>query len=107
MLAERPKPDPETVKPQRLAAGLSALLLFVLWTGSALALMQLPASVAVHYNLQGRPDRYGSPLVMLLMPLLGTLMYFGFGRLARYPHRFNYPRQAGGRTSNSCTGAQC
>src|ERR1051325_2258282 len=48
------------------AGGLSALLLFGYLT---LLLSKLPASVALHFDAQGLPDRFGAPTSLFSLPL--------------------------------------
>ncbi len=62
-----------------------ALYLWKLWPG-------IPDNVPTHFNLAGRPDRWGSGKgTLLLMPALALGMYAMFTVLGRMPHLYNYP----------------
>ena len=66
------------------------ILLLAMWCCTVYALVKSPATVPVHYNASGQPDNYGSKWSILLLPLLGTVIYFGLTVLNRNPHIFNY-----------------
>ncbi len=51
----------------------------------------LPATVAVHFDLSGEADGWGSKEWLWLIPILSILIWAGLGILIRYPHLFNYP----------------
>lgn len=45
------------------------IILFVLLTGVSIAgALWLPNPTAIHYNLSGKPDRWGSPATLLILP---------------------------------------
>lgn len=48
------------------------------------ALPQLPEQVPVHFDLAGRPDRFGSPLELLTLPLLGLGLAGFFAAIMRF-----------------------
>ena len=69
----------------KLLNRLCSILTFLPLTVSALLLPLMPQQIPAHYNLSGQIDRWGSPLELLLLPLL-TL---AAGLLARHlliPH---------------------
>lgn len=51
----------------------------------------LPGQVAVHYNFEGKADRWGSPVVYPIIAFLGFLISLGLVLLQRIPHKHNYP----------------
>jgi len=57
---------------------------------AALAYPQLPSSVPVHWGLDGTPDRFGSRLEALVVPLLLCLgaaaLLWAIGRFSRADH---------------------
>lgn len=73
------------------------LLVAAAFLASAAAWARLPASIAVHWNLAGEVDRYGSRFEGAL--LLPAMMLFIWGVMrvlpAIDPRRANYPKMAG------------
>jgi hypothetical protein len=51
----------------------------------------VPDEAPRHFGFDGRPDRWGSPAVLMLLPLMALLMGGGLLVLARFPHVYNYP----------------
>ncbi|MBN1435265.1 DUF1648 domain-containing protein [Candidatus Fermentibacterales bacterium] len=56
----------------------------------ALAWQDLPETIALHFDLQGRPDGFGSRGIILLMPAMAWLMNIMLTVVQRFPHIFNY-----------------
>ena len=54
----------------KLLNRLCSILTFLPLTVSALLLPLMPQQIPAHYNLSGQIDRWGSPLELLLLPLL-------------------------------------
>ena len=50
----------------------------------------LPETVAVHFDLAGNPDRYGSKNVLWLLPAVGASCFVLLWFVARVPHIHNY-----------------
>ncbi|PKF74760.1 DUF1648 domain-containing protein [Chryseobacterium sp. PMSZPI] len=51
----------------------------------------LPQRIPVHFDLEGKPDRFGSKIYAFLMPLLGILMYLLFMFITKHPEDSNFP----------------
>lgn len=66
------------------------LLLGLMWAITAYAFGILPGNIPIHYNAAGEADGYGNKSLLLLLPLIPTVIFFGISFLARYPHIFNY-----------------
>lgn len=60
----------------------------------AIAWPQLPSTVAMHFNLAGQPDRYGSKNELLVMALVLTLLNAGTYLLLTNLHRIDPRKQA-------------
>lgn len=72
--------------------GLAALALLVFVTGRALyGPARLPARIPTHFGLDGRPDAWGSSVMLLVLPVIAVLLYVLMSVVARYPSAFNYP----------------
>lgn len=52
---------------------------------------RLPARVPTHFSLSGQPDGWGSPLLLLFLPVTACLLYLLMTLVAHYPGSFNYP----------------
>jgi len=70
-------------------AGLGALA----WvTAEALAgSHRLPSRIPTHFDMAGRPNGWGTPHMLLLLPIVGGAMYLLMTVVSRYPGAFNYP----------------
>ena len=68
----------------------SKIVLIVMWGLTLFAFLKLPATIPTHFNASGQPDDYGNKLTLLILPILGTMIYFGLTQLNKYPHIFNY-----------------
>lgn len=67
------------------------ITLLSLWAIALYHYSSLPDSIPTHYNIAGRPDRYGKKTSLLLLPLIGTVLFAIITLLNKYPHIFNYP----------------
>lgn len=68
----------------------SKIFLVIMWGLTAYAFLKLPAIIPTHFNSAGQVDGYGGKLILLIVPTLATLLYFGLTKLNNYPHLFNY-----------------
>lgn len=69
---------------------LGAVMIIVLWALALFFIISMPSVVPIHFDATGRPDGFGSKFALLILPALGTLVFFGIGKLNKYPHVFNY-----------------
>ena len=70
---------------------LGYFLLFFLWVYSVYAYTVLPDIIPTHFNIKGEVDSFGGKMMVLFLPLVGTIMYVSLTFLNKYPHYFNYP----------------
>jgi hypothetical protein len=74
------------------AAALVLLCLTWGWTAHAIfGSNPLPAQIPVHFDLAGRPDRFGTPQMLWLIPVMAAVIYGLMTLVARYPSAFNFP----------------
>ncbi len=52
---------------------------------------RLPGRIPTHFDLAGRPNGWGSPFLLLLLPVIACVLYLFMTLAARYPGSFNYP----------------
>lgn len=72
--------------------GLIGLAALVLLTGSALwGPHRLPERVPTHFDAAGTPNAWGSPVGMVLLPVVAIGLYVLMTVAARFPAAFNYP----------------
>ncbi|MGC8866418.1 MAG: DUF1648 domain-containing protein [Bacteroidales bacterium] len=88
---EKPRLKPELIWTDRLLDGLVIALMIAIWAYALGAFKNLPHTIAVHFDAQGRPDGYGGKISLMLMPALATVLALGMFVINRYPHIFNYP----------------
>lgn len=67
------------------------LLLVLMWGLTLFSSLHSPASIPVHFNVSGQADGYGSKKMLWILPIIGTIIYWGLTKLNKYPHIFNYP----------------
>jgi uncharacterized membrane protein len=68
----------------------SKIFLIVLWSLTLYTFLKMPTIIPTHFNASGQVDEYGNKLTLLILPILGTIIYFGLTQLNKYPHIFNY-----------------
>lgn len=73
-------------------AALAALL--ALWAITAYAVAgphPLPARIPTHFDLAGKPNGWGTPAMLWLLPAIATVILGLMTLVARRPSVFNYP----------------
>ncbi len=86
----RPKLHIDLSPLDRILEITAYVLLGLMWATTAYAFFILPATIPIHYNASGEADGYGKKMLLLLLPLIPTIIFFGISILSRYPHIFNY-----------------
>jgi hypothetical protein len=51
----------------------------------------ITGTIATHFDIQGRPNGYGTSKTLLLLPGLGILNFILMSVISRFPRAFNYP----------------
>lgn len=69
---------------------ISITLLILMWVYCFVNYMELPDTIATHFNGAGEPDGYGSKQTVWVIPIIATVMYIGLFILNKYPHMHNY-----------------
>ena len=69
------------------------VFLLLMWMLTMYVFFRLPDTIPVHYNALGKADSYGNKVTLLVLPVFGTIIYFGLTALNKYPHLFNYMKK--------------
>ncbi|HLY40797.1 MAG TPA: DUF1648 domain-containing protein [Terracidiphilus sp.] len=51
----------------------------------------LPSRIPTHFDAAGNPNGWGSPSVLILLPVISIALYLGFTIVSRFPMAFHYP----------------
>ena len=81
------------MNPYQRNANYLTIGLFIILTGVSVAgAIWLPSPIATHYNIAGKPDRWGSPATLLILP---AIVFFILGILGAadkiHPNLMNFP----------------
>jgi len=66
------------------------LLIWITWA-ALYGPSHLPGRVPTHFDAAGNPNAWGSPMGMILPPVLALGLYLLMSVVARFPAAFNYP----------------
>lgn len=69
---------------------ISITILILMWCYCVINYIDLPDTIATHFNGSGEPDGYGSKNTIWMLPIIATTMYIGLFILNKYPHMHNY-----------------
>ena len=69
---------------------VSVTLLILMWCYCIINYMDLPDTIATHFNAEGKPDGFGSKQTTWVIPIIATIIYIGLFILNKYPHMHNY-----------------
>jgi uncharacterized membrane protein len=64
--------------------------LVVMWSLTLYTFFKMPTTIPTHFNSSGKADDYGNKLIILFLPIIGSVIYFALTKLNNYPHIFNY-----------------
>lgn len=87
----RPRYSPPMLWADWLLIALALLGLLAMWAAYYRMLDTLPDRVPIHFDLYGRPDRWGSASGSVALPIVATLVVLLLTLVGRVPHLFNYP----------------
>jgi uncharacterized membrane protein len=74
--------------------GLIALAVLVWITYQAFAGPErLPDRIPVHFDINGNANGWGSPAMLLLLPVIAVGLYLAMSVTSRFPMAFHYPVQ--------------
>ncbi|MCY0970341.1 DUF1648 domain-containing protein [Chryseobacterium wangxinyae] len=70
---------------------INFIFLIMLWWITFKNYKVLPSVIPTHFDVEGKADRFGNKKWMYLMPIFGTIAYFGFLVILNYPEAVNFP----------------
>jgi hypothetical protein len=73
---------------------VALVLLLLTWAITVYAIKgphPLPGRIPTHFDAAGRPDGWGTPAMLWMLPGMATGIYLLMGLVARYPSSFNFP----------------
>jgi hypothetical protein len=70
-----------------LAMGLHISITILALFGSD----RLPERIPIHFDALGRPDGWGSPAMLVLLPAITLIIYLLFTVVTSFPGAFHYP----------------
>lgn len=72
---------------------LGWISIVAIWLLTILNYTNLPEIIATHYNFEGVADGFGRKWMILTLPIIATVLFFGLTMLNKVPHSFNYPTE--------------
>jgi uncharacterized membrane protein len=84
-------------KTLEIAALCLVLFIWAVTANAVLGPSPLPANIPTHFNSVGQPDGWGTPGMLWLIPLVGTVIYLLMMLVARYPFDFSMRTTPAGR----------
>jgi len=87
----RPRIKLELSTGDRFIEAISWAFLAILWILTLTFYDKLPDIIPTHFDALGQPNDHGSKLVIMFLPVIGTLVFLGLTVLNMYPHVFNLP----------------
>ncbi len=91
MFENRPKIDLVLSRTDKVMEKTGQVMLVILWALTVYSLITLPTIIPTHFDAAGKVNGHGHKAMLLFMPILGTLLYWGMTYVNKYPHIFNYP----------------
>jgi uncharacterized membrane protein len=74
------------------AIGMAALVFLIWETWHALyGPAPLPPRIPIHFDIAGNPTGWGSPMGLLLLPAIATVLYLLITVVSQFPGAFNFP----------------
>lgn len=74
-----------------LAALAALLALWALTAWSIAGPYPLPPHIPTHFDIAGRPNAWGEPAMLWLLPIIVTVILGLMSLVSRRPHSFNFP----------------
>lgn len=65
------------------------ILLSVLWILFLFTYYDLPDTIPIHYNASGVPDDFGNKTTIILLPIIGTILFWLLTIINKHPRIFN------------------
>ena len=70
---------------------IAIIFLVATWLVAIYSYTVLPDIIPIHFDTQGRINGYGNKIVIVILPIIGTVIFMFITILNKHPHIFNYP----------------
>jgi len=87
----RPQITLKLTPTDRLVNKLAWALFVATWALPLAMLQNLPEIIPSHFNGAGLADGYSSKMSVLILPAVGTFVFFLLHVVGKYPDKLNYP----------------
>ena len=90
MFENKPKIDLVLSRTDKVMEKIGQVILIVLWALTIYSLITLPAIIPIHFDAAGKVNGHGPKIMLLIIPILGTILNIGMTYINKYPHIFNW-----------------
>jgi uncharacterized membrane protein len=89
-MGTRPKIQIKLSKLDESLQLLSTIILVVMFCLAVFVYLKSPNIIPSHFDASGKPNGFSNKLVIFVLPLLGSVIYFATKQLVKFPNLFNY-----------------
>ena len=86
----RPKITPTPTKANKITSAISLGLLVFIWASAIYMYNISPAKVPMHFDFKGNADRYDNKIMLFLLPIIGSVLFFILHYISKKPYLYNY-----------------
>jgi uncharacterized membrane protein len=69
---------------------LSKIVLVIMFCLAVFVYSKSPDIIPSHFNASGKPDGFSNKFMIFILPLIGSVIYFGMNQVVKFPNLFNY-----------------
>jgi uncharacterized membrane protein len=86
----RPKIQIKLSKLDKSLELLNTIVLVAMFCLAVFVYLKSPDIIPSHFNASGKPNGFSNKLVIFVLPLIGSVIYFTTKQLVKFPNLFNY-----------------
>ncbi|MDY0405059.1 DUF1648 domain-containing protein [Virgibacillus sp. 179-BFC.A HS] len=90
-MGTNPKINVEVTLSERICTSVAVALIIATFISALHTYLHVPAQVPIHFDLNNKPDRWGSSLTIFLLPLVSLILFIPIYLIGKKPHLHNYP----------------
>ena len=76
---------------ERILDAAGAAFVLATFLLPAFTYRSLPSVIPRHFGITGKPDAWGGPNLLFILPVVSLVLYASLTVMRRYPRLFNYP----------------